>query len=42
MLEHLKRLPGAYLILNRVTLPDETLSNGQRELDFIVAGPTLG
>lgn len=40
VLERLKRLPDGYLILNRVKLPDETLSNRQRELDFIVAGPT--
>ncbi|RFF29963.1 nuclease-related domain-containing protein [Wenzhouxiangella sediminis] len=40
VLERLKSLPDDYLILNRVRLPDETLTNGQRELDFIVAGPT--
>jgi hypothetical protein len=40
VLESLKRMPDDYLLLNRVRLPDETLTNGQRELDFIVAGPT--
>lgn len=40
VLERLKNLPDDYLILNRVILPDETLTNGRRELDFIVAGPT--
>ncbi|NBB92943.1 MAG: hypothetical protein GVY32_07235 [Gammaproteobacteria bacterium] len=40
VLERLKQLPDDYLILNRVRLPDETLTNGQRELDFIVAGPS--
>lgn len=40
VLGRLERLPDDYLILNRVRLPDETLTNGQRELDFIVAGPT--
>lgn len=40
VLERLKSLPDDYLILNRVKLPDETLTNRQRELDFIVAGPT--
>jgi hypothetical protein len=40
VLERLKQLPDDYVILNRVKLPDETLTNGQRELDFIVAGPS--
>lgn len=40
VLERLKRLPDDYVVLNRVRLPDETLTNGERELDFIVAGPT--
>lgn len=40
VLERLKTLPDDYTILNRVRLPDETLTNGQRELDFIVAGPS--
>lgn len=40
VLERLKNLPDEFTILNRVRLPDETLTNGQRELDFIVAGPT--
>jgi len=40
VLKRLKGLTDDYLILNRVKLPDETLTNGQRELDFIVLGPT--
>ncbi len=40
VLERLKNLPDDYVVLNRVDLPDETLTNGRRELDFIVAGPT--
>ncbi|WP_376694849.1 nuclease-related domain-containing protein [Wenzhouxiangella sp. EGI_FJ10305] len=40
VLEQLKRLPDDFLILNRIRLPDETLTNGERELDFIVGGPT--
>ena len=40
VLERLKRLPDEFVLLNRVKLPDETLPNGERELDFIVAGPT--
>lgn len=40
VLERLKNLPDDYVVLNRVKLPDETLTNGRRELDFIVAGPT--
>jgi hypothetical protein len=40
VLERLRRLPDDYTVLNRVRLPDETLANGERELDFIVAGPT--
>lgn len=40
VLERLKNLPDDFVVLNRVKLPDETLTNGRRELDFIVAGPT--
>lgn len=40
VLQALKTLPDDYLVFNRVKLPDETLTNGWRELDFIVAGPT--
>lgn len=40
VLERLKQLPDDYVILNRVKLPDETLTNRERELDFLVAGPT--
>ncbi|RFF27008.1 MULTISPECIES: nuclease-related domain-containing protein [unclassified Wenzhouxiangella] len=40
VLERLKQLPDDFAILNRVRLPDETLTNGERELDFIIAGPT--
>jgi hypothetical protein len=36
----LSRLPEDFLVLNRVRLPDATLTNGERELDFVVAGPT--
>lgn len=39
VLERLRGLPDDFLILNRVRLPDETLTNGERELDFVVAGP---
>jgi hypothetical protein len=40
VLKHLRRLSDDFLVLNRVRLPDATLPNGERELDFIVAGPT--
>jgi len=40
VLERLRRLPDDFTVLNRVRLPDETLTNGERELDFIVAGPS--
>ncbi len=40
VLQALKTLPDDYVVLNRVKLPDETLTNGSRELDFVVAGPT--
>lgn len=36
----LEQLPDEFLLLNRVKLPDETLGNGERELDFLVAGPS--
>ncbi|NEZ05005.1 NERD domain-containing protein [Wenzhouxiangella sp. XN201] len=40
VLQRLAQLPADFLLLNRVRLPDETLTNGERELDFVVAGPT--
>lgn len=40
VLERLRQLPDDFTLINRVRLPDETLPNGERELDFIVAGPT--
>lgn len=40
VLEQLKTLPDDYVIINRVRVPDEYLTNGERELDFIIAGPT--
>lgn len=40
VLDRLSELPDDFTLLNRVKLPDETLTNGERELDFIVAGPT--
>ncbi|AKS42990.1 nuclease-related domain-containing protein [Wenzhouxiangella marina] len=40
VLKQLKGLPDEYWLMNRVKLPDETLTNGQRELDFVVGGPT--
>ncbi len=36
----LEQLSDEFLVLNRVKLPDETLSNGERELDFVVSGPS--
>jgi hypothetical protein len=39
-LEMLKQLPDAFLLFNQVQIPDSWLPNGQRELDFIVLGPT--
>jgi hypothetical protein len=40
VLKQLRQLPDDFLVLNRVRLPDNALPNGERELDFIVAGPT--
>lgn len=40
VLDRLLQLPDDFIVLNRVRLPDETLPNGQREVDFIVAGPS--
>lgn len=40
VLQRLEQLPGDFLLLNRVRLPDAMLTNRERELDFIVAGPT--
>ncbi len=40
VLRQLETLPDEFLLFNRVKLPDEMLTNGFRELDFIVAGPT--
>lgn len=39
-LERLRALPDGYRLINRVRLPDPRLPNGERELDFIVSGPT--
>ena len=39
-LDRLRALPDDYRVLNRVRLPDPRLPNGERELDFVVAGPT--
>jgi hypothetical protein len=39
VLERLGGLPDDFTLLNRVKLPDPTLANGERELDFIVSGP---
>lgn len=38
-LEALKRLPEEFTIFNQVRIPDPSLPNGNRELDFIVVGP---
>ena len=40
VLKRLQTLPDEFVVFNRVRLPDATLPNGWRELDFIVAGPT--
>lgn len=39
VLEQLAALSDDFVIINRLRLPDETLPNGERELDFVVAGP---
>ncbi len=39
-LKFLRQLPDEYRILNRIRIADPTLPNGERELDFVVAGPT--
>ncbi|MBY6205449.1 nuclease-related domain-containing protein [Halomonas denitrificans] len=39
-LKQLLRLPDAYRIVNRVRLPDPRLPNGERELDFVISGPS--
>jgi len=39
-LDRLRALPDDYRVINRVRLPDPRLPNGERELDFVVAGPT--
>lgn len=39
-LDRLRDLPDDYRVLNRIRLPDPHLPNGERELDFVVAGPT--
>nr|WP_240955897.1 nuclease-related domain-containing protein [Wenzhouxiangella sp. XN79A] len=39
-LDGLRALPDDFRVLNRVRLPDPRLPNGERELDFVVAGPT--
>lgn len=40
VLQRLKMLPDDFSLLNRVKVPDPTLPNGWRELDFVVFGPT--
>ncbi len=40
VLKQLRKLPDTFLLLNRVRLPDALLPNGERELDFVVVGPT--
>jgi hypothetical protein len=40
VLKQLRDLPDEFVIFNRVRLPDASLPNGWRELDFVVAGPT--
>lgn len=40
VLKQLRRLPDDFVVLNHLRLPDPTLPNGERELDFVVAGPT--
>lgn len=39
-LKALKSLPDEYVLFNQVMVPDERLPNGERELDFVVVGPT--
>lgn len=39
-LKFLRQLPDEYRILNRIHIADPTLPNGERELDFVVLGPT--
>lgn len=39
VLRELEKLPHAYTIFNQLRIPDASLPNGQRELDFLVAGP---
>ncbi len=39
-LKFLRHLPDEYRILNRIRIADTTLPNGERELDFVVLGPT--
>ncbi len=39
-LKALSLLDDRFTVFNRLRLPDPTLPNGQRELDFVVLGPT--
>lgn len=39
-LQRLRALPDDFRVINRVRLPDPRLPNGERELDFLVIGPT--
>lgn len=39
-LKALTQLDERFTVFNRLRLPDPTLPNGQRELDFVVLGPT--
>ena len=39
-LKALQSLPDEYILFNQVMVPDERLPNGERELDFVVVGPS--
>lgn len=39
VLRELEKLPDGYTIFNQVKIPDGSLPNGHRELDFLVLGP---
>lgn len=38
-LQFLRRLPDDHILFNQVQIPDDRLTNGRRELDFVVIGP---
>lgn len=40
VLRALESLPDGYTIFNQLDIPDPSLPNGRRELDFLVVGPT--